>query len=80
MVKLRMPMANLLKFILILIEWGVQLKRRDDEAQKQQRLHHARTNLADYLRQFGRVQRDQPSHSEDSVPRSRASANRNDSQ
>ncbi|SBS29070.1 hypothetical protein MSP8886_01426 [Marinomonas spartinae] len=73
-------MVSLLKFLLILIEWGVQLKRRDDEAQKQQRLHQARTDPANYLRQFGRVHDVKPDESASPMPGGRASADKHDSQ
>ena len=73
-------MVSLLRFLLILIEWGVQLRRKDVYKKKQERLRQARTDPVNYLRKFGRVQRDQPSNSEDSVPRSGASADQHDSQ
>ena len=58
MARLRIKMVSWLKFLLILIEWGVQLKRRDEHEKKQERLREARTNPAKYLRRFGRVQRE----------------------
>ena len=51
-------MANLLKLVLILIEWSVQLRRRDEEEVRRERLEQARDRPGDYLRQFGRVRRD----------------------
>ncbi|MBJ7555401.1 hypothetical protein [Marinomonas spartinae] len=72
-------MVSWLKFLLILVEWGVQLKRRDDEAQKQERLNQARTDPANYLRQFGRVRR-KPDESKADMHDSGASADQHDSQ
>lgn len=48
-------MFRLLRFALTLLEWAIQLKRRDEHEKKQERLREARTNPAGYLRQFGRV-------------------------
>ena len=45
------------KLFVLLLEWGIQLKRRDDHEKRQERLQHARSNPGDYLRQFGRVRR-----------------------
>lgn len=53
-------MANLLKLVFILIEWSVQLRRRDDEEVRRERLEQARDHPGDYLRRFGRVRRDEP--------------------
>lgn len=47
---------NWLKLFVLLLEWGVQLKRRDDETKREERLLLAKTNPGDYLRQFGWVQ------------------------
>ena len=49
-------MFRLLRFALTLLEWAIQLKRRDEHEKKQERLREARTNPTGYLRQFGRVQ------------------------
>ncbi len=56
---------NWLRLFVLLLEWGVQLKRRDDEAKRKKRLSLAQNNPGDYLRQFGRVQR--ASEQEDSM-------------
>jgi hypothetical protein len=45
------------KLFVMLIEWGIQLKRRDDNEKRQERLQQAKGNPGDYLRQFGRVRR-----------------------
>ncbi|WP_111639981.1 hypothetical protein [Marinomonas shanghaiensis] len=73
-------MASLLKLLLILIEWAVQLKRRDDEAQKQERLDEARNDPASYLRRFGRVQRAKPYDSRADMHDGGASTDKHDSQ
>ncbi|RDL44677.1 hypothetical protein DN730_09840 [Marinomonas piezotolerans] len=73
-------MASLLKLMLILMEWAVQVKRRDDEAQKQERLRKARTDPAGYLRQFGRVRHVESSGSADPVPRDRTGTDKHDGQ
>lgn len=57
MARPRIKMFSLLKLLPILIEWVVQLKRRDEHEKKQERLREARTDPANYLRQFGRVRR-----------------------
>jgi hypothetical protein len=46
----------LVKLFVHLIELAVQVKRRDDEEKRQERLAQAKSNPGDYLRQFGRVQ------------------------
>lgn len=51
-------MASLLKLVLILVEWSVQLRRRDEKEERLERLEQARDRPGDYLRQFGRVRRD----------------------
>jgi len=73
-------MASWLKFLLILMEWAVQVKRRDDEAQKQQRLRKARTDPAGYLRQFGRVRHVESDDSANSMPSSGAGTDKHDGQ
>lgn len=45
------------KLFVLLLEWGIQLKRRDDYEKRQERLQQAKSNPGDYLRQFGRVRR-----------------------
>ena len=73
-------MIRLLKFLLILIEWAVQMKRRDDEAQKQERLNQARNDPANYLRQFGRVQRAAPDESTSAMHDGGTGTDKHDSQ
>lgn len=54
-----MSWAQLLAKLLVhIIELAVQLKRRDDEEKRQERLTQAKSNPGNYLRQFGRVQRE----------------------
>jgi hypothetical protein len=72
-------MVNLLKLLLILVEWVVQLKRRDEHEKKQERLREARANPANYLRQFGRVRRTKPDESTDSMHSGGASDDKHDS-
>lgn len=73
-------MANLLKFLLILMEWAVQLKRQDEYEKKQERLRQARTDPANYLRQFGRVRRAKPDESTGGMHDGRAGTDKHDSQ
>lgn len=73
-------MLSLLKFALILIEWAIQLKRRDEYEKKQERLREARDNPAKYLRQFGRVQYVEPDESTDTVHDSGTSTDKHNSQ
>jgi hypothetical protein len=76
-------MVSWLKLLLILVEWAVQLKRRDEHEKKQERLNQARNDPANYLRQFGRVRDvkpDQPKASGDPVPGSGTSTDRHDGQ
>lgn len=61
-----MSWAKLLVTLLVhVIELAVQVKRRDDEEKRQERLAQAKSNPGDYLRQFGRVRpiEDKPSAS-----------------
>lgn len=72
-----MPMASWLKFLLILIEWGIQLKRQDEHDKKQERLRQARTDPAGYMRERGWLQRNQSSDS--SMPSDRTGTDQHDS-
>ncbi|QUX96538.1 hypothetical protein C0J08_14525 [Marinomonas sp. CT5] len=72
-------MASLLKFLLILMEWAVQMKRRDEYEKKQERLREARTDPAKYLRQFGRVRR-KPDESKAVMPDSGTGTDKHDGQ
>lgn len=73
-------MVSWLKLLLIIIEWAVQLKRRDEHEKKQERLREARTDPAKYLRRFGRVQRAKPDESKADVHDSGAGTDQHDSQ
>lgn len=64
-------MASWLKFLLILIEWGIQLKRRDEYDKKQERLRQARTDPAGYMRERGWLQRNQSGNSDSALPSDR---------
>lgn len=66
--------------MLVLIEWAIQIKRRDEHAKKQERLNQARTDPANYLRQFGRVRRVESDQPADTVHSSGASADKHDGQ
>ncbi|MDO6707934.1 hypothetical protein [Photobacterium sp. 1_MG-2023] len=48
-------MNTALTVLALLVEQFIQMKRRDDYADKQKRLRVAKSDPADYLRQFGRV-------------------------
>ena len=73
-----MSMASWLKFLLILIEWGIQLKRRDEHDKKQERLRQARTDPAGYLRERGWLQRNQSGKSDSGMPSDRTCADQHD--
>lgn len=73
-------MFSLLKLLPILIEWAVQLKRRDEHEKKQKRLRQARTDPANYLRQFGRVQRAKPDESTSAMHDGGTGTDKHDSQ
>jgi hypothetical protein len=45
----------LIKLLVHLVELAVQVKRRDENEKRQERLQQAKSNPGDYLRQFGRV-------------------------
>lgn len=72
-------MASWLKFLLILVEWGIQLKRQDEHDKKQERLRQARTDPASYMRDRGWLQRNQPGNSSTSMPSDRTSTDQHDS-
>lgn len=72
-------MGSFIKLFVIFVEWAVQWKRHDDQAKKQERLREARTDPANYLRQFGRVRR-KPDESKAVMPDSGTSADKHDSQ
>ncbi len=69
-----MPMASWLKFLLVLIEWGIQLKRQDEYDKKQERLRQARTDPAGYMRERGWLQRNQSGKSDNGLPSDRTNA------
>ncbi len=71
-------MFRLLRFALTLLEWAIQLKKRDEHEKKQERLREARTNPAGYLRQFGRVQPVKPDDGTDRTDNMRSSGTSTD--
>ncbi|MGO2354051.1 MAG: hypothetical protein ACTH58_04885 [Marinomonas foliarum] len=58
----------------------MQLKRRDEHEKKQKRLRQARTDPANYLRQFGRVQRAKPDESTSAMHDGGTGTDKHDSQ
>lgn len=72
-------MVSWLKFLLILIEWGIQLKRQDEHDKKQERLRQARTDPAGYMRERGWLQRNQSGNSDSSMPSDRTGTDQHDS-
>ncbi len=80
MARLKIKMVSGLKLLLILIEWAVQLKRKDEHEKKQERLRQARADPVNYLRQFGRVQRTKPDESKDPMHSSRTTTDKHDGQ
>ncbi|OOI04725.1 hypothetical protein BIW16_07650 [Vibrio sp. OULL4] len=69
-------MNSWVRLAAVLIEWAIQLRRRDEYEKRQERLEEARNNPGDYLRQFGRVRRDASGNSDKRVRGDPASTER----
>lgn len=74
----RTGMASWGRLAVVLIEWAIQLRRRDEYEKRQERLQQARNNPGDYLRQFGRVRRNESAKADKPVRGDTASTKGND--
>ena len=72
-------MKGALQLLILIVEFLIQLKRRDDNAKRKSRIEKAKSDPAAYLRQFGRVQHVDSTTTETTVSDSRTSSDRDKS-